>query len=116
MPDGSGPPPQSSDACLMPFPLNAATPSIRPTKALEYMTVRKPIVSTAVPDVVAGWPGAVRIADGNMGFAAAVEAAMAEPPASRAEREHLQAASVAGNGWDRAAEEMGALVDATLGA
>ena len=50
------------DVCLMPFALNEATAFINPTKALEYMATGKPIVSSAVEDVVgqfsdvvAGW-------------------------------------------------------------
>jgi hypothetical protein len=40
------------DVCLMPFALNEATEYINPTKTLEYMAAGKPIVSTAVADVV----------------------------------------------------------------
>jgi glycosyltransferase involved in cell wall biosynthesis len=40
------------DVCLMPFAMNEATQYINPTKTLEYMAAGKPIVSTAVPDVV----------------------------------------------------------------
>ena len=40
------------DVCLMPFALNEATEYINPTKTLEYMAAGKPIVSTAVSDVV----------------------------------------------------------------
>jgi glycosyltransferase involved in cell wall biosynthesis len=40
------------DVCLMPFALNAATENINPTKTLEYMAAGKPVVSTAVPDVL----------------------------------------------------------------
>ncbi len=102
------------DACLMPFALNAATRSISPTKALEYMAARRPVVSTAVPDVVASWPGAVRVAEGAGGFAAAAAELLAEPAAARAERERRQDGFVAAHGWGRIASEMGALVDAAL--
>jgi len=40
------------DVCMMPFALNEATEYINPTKALEYMASGRPIVSTAVEDVV----------------------------------------------------------------
>ena len=103
------------DACLMPFALNAATRSISPTKTLEYMAARRPVVSTAVPDVVASWPGAVRVAEGAGGFAAAAAELLAEPATARAERERRQDGFVAANGWDRIAGEMGTLVDAALG-
>jgi glycosyltransferase involved in cell wall biosynthesis len=50
------------DVCLMPFALNEATEYINPTKALEYMATGRPIVSTAVPDVVSNFSEAVNIA------------------------------------------------------
>lgn len=44
------------DACLMPFALNEATEYINPTKALEYLASGRPVISTAVADVVANFP------------------------------------------------------------
>lgn len=70
--------------CLMPFAINRATRCISPTKALDYMAARKPIVSTLVPDVVANWGDAVRIGADASGFVGAVElrpqALKADPP------------------------------------
>lgn len=50
------------DVCLMPFALNEATEFINPTKALEYMATARPIVSTAVPDVVRNFSDVIKIA------------------------------------------------------
>ena len=50
------------DVCMMPFALNEATEFINPTKALEYMATGKPIVSTAVPDVVSNFGSVVNVA------------------------------------------------------
>jgi glycosyltransferase involved in cell wall biosynthesis len=50
------------DVCLMPFALNAATEYINPTKALEYMATGRPIVSTAVADVVRNFGTVCQIA------------------------------------------------------
>ena len=50
------------DVCLMPFALNEATEYINPTKALEYMASGRPIVSTAVEDVVLQFSGVTAIA------------------------------------------------------
>ena len=36
----------------MPFALNDATENINPTKTLEYMAAGKPVISTAVADVM----------------------------------------------------------------
>jgi|SRR5690606_21852523 len=40
------------DIAMMPFALNDATKFISPTKTLEYMAAGKPIISTAIRDVV----------------------------------------------------------------
>ncbi|HET7614132.1 MAG TPA: glycosyltransferase [Gemmatimonadaceae bacterium] len=56
------------DVCLMPFALNEATEFINPTKTLEYMAARKPIVSTAVADVVRNFTPIVRIAKSSAEF------------------------------------------------
>jgi glycosyltransferase involved in cell wall biosynthesis len=56
------------DVCLMPFALNEATEFINPTKTLEYMAARKPIVSTAVADVVRNFTPIVRIAKSHAEF------------------------------------------------
>jgi glycosyltransferase involved in cell wall biosynthesis len=72
------------DVAIMPFALNEATRFISPTKTLEYLAAGKPIVSTAIRDVVSpyGENGSVRIADAST-FVAAVEAALAEPAEAR---------------------------------
>ena len=53
---------KSFSTCLMPFALNEATEYINPTKTLEYMAAAKPIVSTAVADVVHNFTPVVRVA------------------------------------------------------
>ena len=63
------------DVCLMPFALNEATEYINPTKTLEYMAAGKPIVSTAVADVVRNFTPIVRIARSPEQFVAAVSGA-----------------------------------------
>jgi len=50
------------DVCIMPFALNDATEYINPTKTLEYMAAGRPIVSTAVADVVRNFTPVVRVA------------------------------------------------------
>ncbi len=70
------------DVCLMPFALNEATEYINPTKTLEYMAAGKPIVSTAVADVVRNFTPVVKVARSYDGFAAAVRAALNTPDPS----------------------------------
>ena len=67
------------DVCLMPFALNKATEYINPTKTLEYMAAGKPIVSTAVADVVRNFTPVVKVARSHDGFVAAARAALACP-------------------------------------
>lgn len=43
---------QHFDICFMPFALNELTMHINPTKLLEYFAAGKPVISTAIPDVV----------------------------------------------------------------
>ena len=50
------------DVCLMPFALNDATENINPTKTLEYMAAGKPVISTAVADVVRNFARSSRLA------------------------------------------------------
>jgi glycosyltransferase involved in cell wall biosynthesis len=72
--------------CLMPFALNEATEYINPTKALEYMATGRPIVSTAVPDVVSNFPSVVHIADSAVGFVSACRRCVTTPDPRRVEK------------------------------
>ena len=67
------------DVCLMPFALNEATQYINPTKTLEYMAAGKPIVSTAVPDVVRNFTPVVAVANSTEEFIEAARRASANP-------------------------------------
>ncbi len=74
------------DVCLMPFALNEATRHINPTKTLEYMAAAKPIVSTAVPDVLHHFAPIVRVAHSHEEFVESARHACAAPdPESIAE-------------------------------
>jgi glycosyltransferase involved in cell wall biosynthesis len=67
------------DVCLMPFALNDATRFINPTKTLEYMAAGKPIVSTAVPDVLRQFVPIVEVSNDHDGFVDAVARAWRTP-------------------------------------
>ncbi len=67
------------DVCLMPFALNEATRFINPTKTLEYMAAGKPIVSTAVPDVLRQFVPIVEVAKDHDAFVDAVARAWQAP-------------------------------------
>lgn len=92
------------DVAVMPFALNESTRFISPTKTLEYMAAGKPVVSTAIGDVVEpyGAAGAVRIADRET-FADAIGAAMAHDPSDvRRISDHW----VGRTSWDRTWQQM----------
>jgi glycosyltransferase involved in cell wall biosynthesis len=63
------------DVALMPFALNEHTQYISPTKTLEYFAAGRPVVSTAVPDVVADHSDSAYVARDRAEFIALVERA-----------------------------------------
>lgn len=103
---------QGWQVCLLPFALNAATRFISPTKTLEYMAAEKPVVSTAVRDVVKLYGNQIRVAGGTDSFIALCRAALAEDTAQRWIRIATMRAAVTRTSWDRTADAMQSLVDA----
>jgi glycosyltransferase involved in cell wall biosynthesis len=81
----------------MPFALNEATEFINPTKALEYMATGKPIVSSAVADVVTNFGAVVKIARSHEQFVALCREAIRQPDAEAVAAGLTQAAD---NSWD----------------
>ncbi|HEV8247035.1 MAG TPA: glycosyltransferase, partial [Polyangiaceae bacterium] len=102
------------NVALMPFVLNETTRTMSPTKTLEYLAAGRPVVSTAIRDVVRpyGEQGLVRIANHD-GFISAVEEALAESLGTR--RAQVDA-FLAQTSWDRTWAAMAALVEETLSA
>jgi glycosyltransferase involved in cell wall biosynthesis len=99
------------DVCLMPFALNEATEYINPTKTLEYMAAGKPIVSTAVADVVHNFTPIVRIANDATEFVEAASEAVAQPNSA------MRAAGIEranGASWEAIVEQMRALVGSAV--
>ena len=64
---------QDFDVCMIPFRLNELTLKVNPTKLLEYMAAGKPVVSTAIPDMVRFYGEMIAIARTPQEFIAAVE-------------------------------------------
>jgi glycosyltransferase involved in cell wall biosynthesis len=95
------------DVCMMPFALNAATQYINPTKTLEYMAAGKPIVSTAIADVVRNFTPVVSVAYSQQEFGDAVQQALTDPRADLL-AQGVEIAS--GATWDVTVTQMRALM------
>jgi UDP-galactopyranose mutase len=103
------------DVALMPFARNPSTEFISPTKTLEYLAAGKPVVSTAIRDVVHpyGVQGLARIADDTDGFVTAIEAALAEDPTPR---QAAGDAFVARTSWDATWSRIAGLIQQAIAA
>ncbi len=88
------------DAATLPFARNESTRFISPTKTPEYLAAGKPVVSTPIRDVVAGYgdEGLVAIAAAPEEFAAALDKALTPPEAGW--RDAVEA-KLATNSWDK---------------
>ncbi len=93
------------DVALLPFALNESTRFISPTKTPEYLAAGKPVVSTPIHDVVAGYGqhGLVAIAGTADEFAAALDAALLPPAADWKAKVD---ARLAQSSWDRTWQSM----------
>jgi len=85
------------DVCMMPFALNEATEFINPTKALEYMATGKPIVSSAIADVVTNFGAVVSIAKSHEEFISLCRKSIADADGQRIDAGLKQASE---NTWD----------------
>lgn len=102
------------DVALMPFALNDATRFISPTKTPEYLAAGRPVVSTAVRDVVRSYgdAGLVQIAADSAGFVAACERALAGPAPGWLEQvDEALAAGSWDSTWERMAQHIAAVTD-----
>ena len=99
------------DVCMMPFALNDATSFINPTKALEYMATGRPIVSTAVSDVVDQFADVVDIARNAAEFVE-LSATRASQPNRRAIARGLQL--LKRNSWESIVQQLEQHVDDAL--
>jgi glycosyltransferase involved in cell wall biosynthesis len=99
------------NVCLMPFALNESTEFINPTKTLEYMATGRPIISTAVPDVVTNFESVVKIARNAREFIDHCECQLGNPDAA-AIRKGLEMARL--NSWERITDCLERHVDEML--
>lgn len=99
------------DAALMPFALNSSTQFISPTKTPEYLAAGRPVVSTAITDVIRhyGSVDGVFIAHDAAAFARACDFAIALKKTGDDWLGPVDA-MLEGSSWDRTFDDMRALV------
>jgi UDP-galactopyranose mutase len=93
------------DVAMLPFARNAATRYISPTKTPEYLAAGKPVVSTAIRDVVKPYAeiGLVRIGENAKEFGDAIQQSL-----SQRSEEWLEKVDdfLANTSWDKTFEGM----------
>lgn len=94
------------DVCLHPVVRGPRTRFTSLARPLEYLAGDRPVVSTALPDVVARLGHVVHTADDVDGFVRACENALAEDEAERRHRRAAAREAVARCSWDRGAESL----------
>lgn len=97
---------QTWDVCILPFALNDATKFISPTKTLEYMAAEKPIVSTAIHDVIELYGSVVKIGYDHGEFINHISDLLNEEPTQAAARVVEGKALVDHYSWDETAERV----------
>ena len=99
------------DACLAPYARSPLTDSCNPLKVFEYLATGKPTVATPVEGLRA-CRGAAALAEGPGEWLAAIDAALADPAAGRADRLAVAAA----NTWDARADALESHLREAVGA
>ena len=99
------------DVCLMPFALNEATEFINPTKALEYMATGRPVISSAVKDVVRNFGSVIQIANGHQEFISLCREGVEAPDAGAIKRGLQMAAE---NSWERIVVKLEEHIEAAI--
>jgi glycosyltransferase involved in cell wall biosynthesis len=102
------------DIAMMPFALNESTKFISPTKTLEYIAGEKPVVSTAVYDVVRDYSEVIPIVDSAESFGRALRAFLREDEAARRQRIQRYHAILERVSWDKTVASMHANIAEAL--
>ena len=77
---------QKFDVSLMPFAINEITKKINPTKTLEYFSARKPVVSSAIPDMIKYYSDIIGIAHTHQEFEELCDRAIRSPESFNLEK------------------------------
>jgi glycosyltransferase involved in cell wall biosynthesis len=102
------------DAAILPFAINEATRFISPTKTLEYLSGGKPVVSTAIKDVIDLYGDVIEVASGPEEFVHAIERLWQESPEQRALRSTHVKQTLEQHDWDLISSSMLGLLHGVL--
>lgn len=102
------------DAAILPFAINEATRFISPTKTLEYLSGGKPVVSTAIKDVIDLYGNVVEIASNAVEFVQAIEHLWSEPVRLKQVRARMVAQTLQEHDWNYIASQMMDLLNGVL--
>jgi glycosyltransferase involved in cell wall biosynthesis len=96
------------DVALIPFAMNEATRYLSPTKTLEYLAARKPVVSTPIHDVIELYGSVVHIGYTLAEFIQRIEDALRKPVTT--EQRQRETLLLQEHAWDAIAERMQRLI------
>lgn len=99
---------------MMPFALNESTRFISPTKTLEYIAAEKPVVSTAIHDVVRDYSHVIPIVHDATEFTAALKVLMQEDEKTKALRISRFKKILEENSWDKTVAAMQKNIEHTM--
>ncbi|MBN1550571.1 glycosyltransferase [bacterium] len=91
------------DVCLLPYVINQVTQDIHPVKILEYLASGKPVVSTALPDVMRFYKQIVDIAHNRNQFIDLINRNIVD---QSEQRKQERIAFAAPKTWEQMAERM----------
>jgi glycosyltransferase involved in cell wall biosynthesis len=96
---------------MMPFALNDATKFISPTKTLEYIAAGKPIISTAIKDVVRDYDHCVDIISSADEFSTAIGSILEKPATLSLSKEYSEILEK--TSWNNTVSKMNSLLSKT---
>lgn len=105
---------QHFDVCMVPYQLNEYTRTVYPTKINEYLLMGKPVVSTALPEVVAirnSNPSLLKIGNTVEAFETCLSEAL-QDGGSEEIRQRIEFGRQ--NGWETRLEKMNLLIEGKI--
>ncbi len=97
---------------MMPFALNDATKFISPTKTLEYIAAGKPVISTAVKDVVRDYSHCVPIVSSATEFTKAIDDILTNTDSVSLEADYREILNR--TSWNSTVNQMSAIISKTV--